>query len=33
MEKANKEFLKWAVNFDLVERKTSDFIGFDENLI
>jgi len=33
MEKANKEFLKWAVNFDLVERKTTNFIGIDENLI
>lgn len=22
MEKANKEFMKWAVNYDLVERPT-----------
>lgn len=32
MEKANKEFLKWAVNYDLVERPTQK-VEIDEDLI
>ena len=32
MEDANKEFMKWAVNYDLVERKTQK-VEIDESLI
>jgi len=32
MEKANKDFLKWATNFTLVERETRK-VDIDENEI
>ena len=32
MEKANVEFLKWSINFDLVERPTK-VVEIDENLV
>ena len=33
MEKANKEFLKWGLNWDLQERPHKDYIDIDKSLI